>query len=212
MCQFRNYLDPLSGVLVTIFITTFSEITWRHPELSRWFHRLMIGFTKTWRTVWSSSSSSYSNIGLHFDSYSLWKFTCVYYRSTDKHKSFGWHSWAWPVVVDTTGRLYDDFSRLVFLDTNRDTSALTNEIPEESDQFRFLRPTCYVNIKGSVFHSFETPSSTFNSFPRFYSSVLCRSGTWRVFSLIVLSDFLTPHSFSVTFLPSVLHSFLFCCK
>ena len=77
VCQFRNSLDPLRGVLVMFFITTFSEITWRHPELSRWFHRLMIGFTKTWRTVWSSSSSSYSNIGLHFDSYSLWKFTSI---------------------------------------------------------------------------------------------------------------------------------------
>jgi hypothetical protein len=52
--------------------------------------------------------------------------------------------------VDTTGRLYDDFSRLLFLHTHREPSDLVNEIPEESDQFRFLRVDCYVNIKGSV--------------------------------------------------------------
>ncbi len=51
---------------------------------------------------------------------------------------------------DTTGRLYDDFNRLLFLHAHREVSALTNEIPEESDQFRFLRETCYGNIKGSV--------------------------------------------------------------
>ncbi len=55
-----------------------------------------------------------------------------------------------PAAVDTTGRLYDDFSHLLFLHTHRDSSVLTNEIPEESDQFRFLRVTCYANIKGSL--------------------------------------------------------------
>jgi hypothetical protein len=55
-----------------------------------------------------------------------------------------------PTVVDTTGRLYDDFSRLLFLHTHREASALANETPEESGQFDFLRVTCYVNIKGSV--------------------------------------------------------------
>jgi hypothetical protein len=54
------------------------------------------------------------------------------------------------VVVDTSGRIYDDFSRLLFLYGNRETSALTNEIPEESDQFRLLHTDCYVNIEGSV--------------------------------------------------------------
>jgi hypothetical protein len=52
-----------------------------------------------------------------------------------------------PVVVDTTGRLYDDFSRLLFLHDHREVSALDNEIPEESDQFRFLREVSYANIK-----------------------------------------------------------------
>jgi hypothetical protein len=55
-----------------------------------------------------------------------------------------------PDTVDTTGRLYDDFSRLLFLHTHREASALDNEILEESGQFRFLRTACYVNIKGSA--------------------------------------------------------------
>ena len=55
-----------------------------------------------------------------------------------------------PVGVDTTGRIYDDFSHLFFLHPNREASTLVNEIPEESDQFRFLRTVPYPNIKGSV--------------------------------------------------------------
>ncbi len=55
-----------------------------------------------------------------------------------------------PVAVDTAGRIYEDFSRLLFLHTHRETSALVNEIPEESEQFRFLRAACFTNIKGSV--------------------------------------------------------------
>jgi hypothetical protein len=54
------------------------------------------------------------------------------------------------VTVDTTGHIYHDFSRLLFLDSNREVSVLFNEIPEESDQFRFLRDDWYENIKGSV--------------------------------------------------------------
>ena len=55
-----------------------------------------------------------------------------------------------PVAVDTTGRIYEDFSRLLFLHDHRETSALANELPEESEQFRFLRAACFANIKGSV--------------------------------------------------------------
>ncbi len=55
-----------------------------------------------------------------------------------------------PVAVDTSDRVYDDFSRLLFLHAHREVSALVNEIPEESDLFRLLRATCYANIKGSV--------------------------------------------------------------
>jgi hypothetical protein len=35
-----------------------------------------------------------------------------------------------PVEVDTSGRIYEDFSRLLFLHTHRETSALANELPE----------------------------------------------------------------------------------
>ena len=55
-----------------------------------------------------------------------------------------------PVAVDTSGRIYDDFLRLLFLHTHREASALSNEIPQESGHFRFLRADCLDNIKGSV--------------------------------------------------------------
>ena len=52
-----------------------------------------------------------------------------------------------PVAVD---RVYDDFSRLLFLHAHCEVSSLGNEVPEESDQFRFLRVACFADIKGSV--------------------------------------------------------------
>ena len=55
-----------------------------------------------------------------------------------------------PVVVDTSAHIYDDFLRLLFRHTHRETSALSNEIPEETGQFRFLHAACLANIKGSV--------------------------------------------------------------
>jgi hypothetical protein len=53
------------------------------------------------------------------------------------------------VAVDTSGRIYDDFSRLLFLDAHREGSALANELPVESDQFRF-RVAGLGNLKGSL--------------------------------------------------------------
>jgi hypothetical protein len=44
----------------------------------------------------------------------------------------------------------DDFSRLLFLHVHSETSALADEIAEESGQFRFLRVPCLVNLKSSV--------------------------------------------------------------
>jgi hypothetical protein len=44
-----------------------------------------------------------------------------------------------PITVSTSGRVYEDLARLLFLHTHRETSILTGELPEESDQFRFLR-------------------------------------------------------------------------
>ena len=55
-----------------------------------------------------------------------------------------------PVAVDTSGRIYDDFLRHLFLHAHREASALANDIPEESGHFRFLRAACLANIKGSV--------------------------------------------------------------
>ena len=55
-----------------------------------------------------------------------------------------------PLTVDTSGRISDDLSRLLFLYNHRQVSALANESPLESDQFRFLREACLDNLKGSV--------------------------------------------------------------
>ncbi len=55
-----------------------------------------------------------------------------------------------PLTVDTTGRMYDEFIRLLFLHTHRESSDLDNELPEESDKFRFLRASCFANLKGLV--------------------------------------------------------------
>ena len=49
-----------------------------------------------------------------------------------------------------TGRLYDDFIRLLFLNAHHQASALVNELTEESDQFRFLGVSCFANLKGAV--------------------------------------------------------------
>ncbi len=132
-----------------------------------------------------------------------------------------------PAVVDTTGRLYDDFSRLLFLRAHREASTLTNKIPEESGQFRFLRATCYANIKGSVGLILAKASTMRISIPLHLSSrpfiplscFICRRRPLPLLSpplflvlgvlpkrymrgfsyLLVVSTFLTPYSFSVTF-------------
>ncbi len=44
-----------------------------------------------------------------------------------------------PITVSTSGCVYEDFARLLFLPAHRETSILAGELPEESDQFRFLR-------------------------------------------------------------------------
>ena len=54
------------------------------------------------------------------------------------------------VSVDTSVRIYDDFSRLLFLHAHREALGLAHELPEESDPFRFLRATCSANLRGSV--------------------------------------------------------------
>jgi hypothetical protein len=54
------------------------------------------------------------------------------------------------VTVETSVRIYDDFLRLLFLYLHRESSALGNDITEESGHFRFLRADCLANIKGPV--------------------------------------------------------------
>ncbi len=54
------------------------------------------------------------------------------------------------IVVSTSGHVYEDFVRLFFLHSCREPSILTGELPEESEQFRFLRASHLANLKGSV--------------------------------------------------------------
>jgi hypothetical protein len=82
-----------------------------------------------------------------------------------------------PDTADTTGRVYDDFSRLLFLNAHREASALANEIPEESGQFRFLRAAQFRFYPSSTLYLSETSSSSFRFFPCFNSSTFCLSGT-----------------------------------
>jgi hypothetical protein len=75
-----------------------------------------------------------------------------------------------PFVVDNTGHLYDDFIRLLFLHAHREASALANELPEESDQFRFLGSVCFANLKGVVCLIMVTGSVMWISIPLDLSS------------------------------------------
>jgi hypothetical protein len=55
-----------------------------------------------------------------------------------------------PISVNTSGRSYEDFARLFFLHAHREASIVAGELPEESEQFRFLRASHLVNLKDSV--------------------------------------------------------------
>ncbi len=55
-----------------------------------------------------------------------------------------------PIAVSTSGRVYEDFARLLFLHAHREASILAGELPEESEQFRFLRASRLAYLKGSV--------------------------------------------------------------
>jgi hypothetical protein len=108
-----------------------------------------------------------------------------------------------PVAVDTAGRIYEDFSRLLFLHAHREASTLSNEIPEESQQFRFLRAAFFANIKGSVGLILAEASAMRISIPldlssRLFSSVFCLRGTCGDFSYKLYRLFLTSHSCNET--------------
>ena len=72
------------------------------------------------------------------------------------------------VTVETSVRIYDDFLRLLFLHAHREESPMTNEFPEESDQFRLLRAACLANLKGSV--PLDLSSRSFIPLSRFIRS------------------------------------------
>ncbi len=55
-----------------------------------------------------------------------------------------------PIAVSTSGHVYEDFTRLLFLHAHREASGLAGELPEESEQLRFLRASRLANLKGSV--------------------------------------------------------------
>jgi hypothetical protein len=74
-------------------------------------------------------------------------------------------------LMDTSGRLYDDFIRLFFFHTHREVPSLPNELPEESDQFRFIRSDCLGNLKGSVGLIMEKVSLDLSS--RSFIPLLC---------------------------------------
>jgi hypothetical protein len=70
--------------------------------------------------------------------------------------------------------IHDEFLRLLFLHDHREASALDNELPEESDKFRFLHHSCFGNLKGTVgcgrFDNVESiGSADFNIFGPFFS-------------------------------------------
>ena len=67
--------------------------------------------------------------------------------------------------MDTTGRMYDEFIRLLVLHTHREASSLDNELPEESDKFRFLHASCFANLKDVVGLIMVKPSAMRISIP-----------------------------------------------
>jgi hypothetical protein len=87
-----------------------------------------------------------------------------------------------PIAVSTSGRVYEDFARLLFLHAHRETSILAGELPEESEQFRFLRASRLSNLKDSVGLILAKSSAmwvtipidlstrTFRPLPRFFNS------------------------------------------
>jgi hypothetical protein len=92
-----------------------------------------------------------------------------------------------PITVSTSGRVYEDFTRLLFLHAHREASILAGELPEDSEQFRFLRASHLANLKDSVGLILAKTSSmrvtipidlstrSFIPLPRFFNSRLPKS-------------------------------------
>jgi hypothetical protein len=69
------------------------------------------------------------------------------------------------VSVSTSGHVYEDFTRMFSLHTHRETSTLTGELPEESEQFRFFRASRLTHLKDSVGLILDKPSSMWVTTP-----------------------------------------------
>ena len=54
------------------------------------------------------------------------------------------------VTASTSGRINEEFLRLLFMHAHRDDSVWAGELPGESAQFRFIRAACLTNLKGSI--------------------------------------------------------------
>ena len=98
-----------------------------------------------------------------------------------------------PVAVNTSGRSYDDFLRLIFLHAHREASVLAGELSEESDQFHFLRAVCLDHLKGSVAVILAKGSATRVVIPLDLSTrsfICCRYVSLDSFALVALPLFL----------------------
>ena len=106
------------------------------------------GSSGRWLWQWLGGASPYDRAGTpHYAGFNA---CSEFFRS---HGLLDWTTliFEWQLKTNiSTGRLYDDFILLVFLHDHREVSVLTNELPEESDQFRFLRTACFANLKGPV--------------------------------------------------------------
>ena len=103
-----------------------------------------------------------------------------------------------PVAVDTSGRIYDDFLRLLFLHAHREASALANDLPEASGHFRFLHTDCLAN---RISIPLDLSSRSFIPLPRLIRSR--RRTTLLTPSLVFLSDLRVDNSIDVSVLSKV---------
>ena len=53
------------------------------------------------------------------------------------------------VSASTSGRINEEFLRLLFLHAHRDANALAGELSEELVQFRFIRAPCLTTLTES---------------------------------------------------------------
>ena len=75
-----------------------------------------------------------------------------------------------PLGTDTTGRLNHEVIRLLFLHSHRPWQMSCQRASEESDQFRFLRASCFASFKGPVGLIMEKTSDIRISIPLDLSS------------------------------------------